>query len=322
MILLQGRSLKLFRVCIRKIVLLQGFLIIVLSACGSESNTTATIDIPAIQTVAHQTVIADMEKIATANAQTATPKLTSTLIPRPSSTVIPTTTALKLKGAEVSYDGISFTVDPILGDVVFMSRILEPPGYTKFSFAMEQPCREVGCITVYRVEAFRDYPFGDYIIDELQAVIETGSHEYFPAWGSAILLRSKTQHIRFQNGAGIRAAVMRAQNGYFANNEALIYDFHGLSSDGQYYVEVQYPIDAPILLSTYDPAENTNKGAIPVPELPDEDPFSYAIKSLMHEYNLEAQRQLELLEDASFVPDLGILDALAGSLMLDSSNGE
>jgi len=224
-------------------------------------------------------------------------------------------------GADVFYNGIRFTVDPVLGDVLFMSVALEPPGYTEFSFALEGYCREVGCVTVYPVEAFRDYPFGDEIIDELRATIETGSYSYFPTWGSAILLRAQTQHIRFQNGAGIRATVMRAQKGFFANNEALVYDFHGLTDDGQYYVEVTFPIDAPMLLSTYEPAENTNEGALPVPALPDGPPFG-ALNGVMREYNQEAQRQLDALESASFIPDLGLLDALVGSLLVTSSSGE
>jgi hypothetical protein len=235
---------------------------------------------------------------------------------------IPTATALRLGGRDVYYNGISFSVDPVLGDGVFMRIAPGAPGYTVFSFALEWYCREVGCVTVYTVEAFRDYPFGDDIIDKLQAAIESGSYDYFPTWGAAILLRAQTQHIRFQNGAGIRATVMRAQMGYLANNEALVYDFHGLTDDGQYYVEVTFPIDAPILLSSYDPAENTNEGAFLVPEIPEGPPFGETLKGVLLEYNQEAQRQLDALEGASFIPDLGLIDALVGSLLVTSSSGE
>jgi hypothetical protein len=293
-----------------------------LSACGPTSNGTPTIDILALQTAAYQTAVAGVNNSATANAPIVTPKPTSTPVPLPTSKVIAATTALKLEGTNVFYNGISFTVDPVLGDVVFMSMALEPPGYTKFSFALEGSCQEVGCVTVYRVEAFRTYPFGDDIIDSLQAAIETGSDEYFPTWGSAILLRAQTQHIRFQNGTGLRAVVMRGQNGYLANNEAVVYDFHGLTDDGQYYVEVIFPIDAPILLSTYDPAENTNEGAFLVPEIPEGPPFGETLKGVMLEYNQEAQRKLDALESASFIPDLGLLDALVSSLLVTSSSGE
>jgi hypothetical protein len=227
-----------------------------------------------------------------------------------------------LGGNHASYNGISFSVDPKLGEAVFMRVAPGPPAYTEFSFAPEGDCEKVGCVRVYLVEGFRLYPFGDDIMDDLQAAIETGSDHYFPTWGSAILLRAQTQHIRFQNGAGIRATVMRAQKGFFANNEALVYDFHGLTDDGQYYVVVTFPIDAPILLSTYDPDENTNEAAIPVPEIPEDDPFDLFLNEVMLAYNQEAQRQLDALGSAGFIPDLGTLDALVGSLLVTSSSGE
>jgi hypothetical protein len=303
----------------RKIVSLHGILIILLSACGAKSNFTPTIDMPALQTAAYQTAVAVVNKTATAKALIVTPEPTNTPIPSPTSTLTPTTTPLKPGGAQVFYNGISFSVDPVLGEVVSMSTILESPEYTEFSFAAEGRCQDVGCVTVYRVEAFRTYPFGDAIIDALQAAIETGSYNYFPTWGAAILLRAQNQHLRFQNGAGMRAVVMRGQNGYLANNEAVVYDFHGITDDGQYYVEVIYPIDAPILLSTYDPAENTNEGAFLVPEIPEGPPFG-DMNGVMLEYNREAQRQLDTLESANFIPDLGLLDALVGSLLVTASS--
>ncbi len=291
-----------------------------MSGCGSGqlfgSTVTPTIDNPALQTAAYQTAMDGAGKTATANALTAKPKPTSTPIPILTSTGTPTPTALRLGGPDIFYNGISFTVDPVLGDMVFVRMAPGPPAYTEFFFALEGYCREVGCVTVYPVDAFRDYPFGDDIIDKLQAAIASRSTQYFPTWGAAILLRAQTQHIRFQNGAGIRATVMRAQNGFFANNEALVYDFHGLTDDGQYYVEVTFPMDAPMLLSTFDPEQNTNEGAIPVPRLPDDDPYGDILNTVMREYNQEAQRQLDTLEGAGYIPDLGILDALVGSLLV------
>lgn len=283
------------------------------SPTGTEAPPNASASVPT--TVPTNTVTAML-------SPTSRPTGTSSPIPIPTFTMIPTPTALRLGGPDVFYNGISFTVDPVLGDVVFMSMAPDSPGYTEFSFALEGYCREVGCVTVYPVEVYRDHPYGgDYIIDELQAAIETGSYHYFPTVAAAILLRAQTQHIRFQNGAGIRAIVMRGQNGYLANNEAVVYDFHGLTDDGQYYVVVRFPIDAPILLSTYDPVENTNEGAFLVPELPDGQIMGY-LGGLMPEYNQEAQRQLDVLEGARFIPDLGLLDALVGSLLVTSSSGE
>ena len=297
------------------------------SPTGTEVPPDASASVPPIVPTNTVTVILSPTSSPTRiSIPTSIPRPTGTSspIPIPTFTMLPTPTALRLGGPDVFYNGISFTVDPVLGDVVFMSMAPDSPGYgyTKFSFALEGNCYgEVGCVTVYPMEAFKDYPFGDYIVDELQAAIETGSYDYFPTWGAAILLRAQTQHIRFQNGAGIRAIVMRGQNGYLANNEAVVYDFHGITNDGQYYVKVTFPIDAPMLLSTYDPVENTNEGAFLVPELPDDTIFGY-LGGLMPEYNREAERQLDVLEGARFIPDLGLLDALVGSILVTSSSGE
>jgi hypothetical protein len=73
------------------------------------------------------------------------------------------------------------------------------------------------------------------------------------------------------------------------------------------------PIEAPILISSYDPADNTNDAAIPVPELPKDDRQASAV---INEYNEEAERQLDALDGSSFSPDLGVLDALVDSLLV------
>jgi hypothetical protein len=221
---------------------------------------------------------------------------------------------LIFKGPAVSYNGISFTLDPGLGDEVSASTASDSLGDTEFSFG-EEGCLQAGCVTVYPVQSYREeIMFGADIIDGLQSAIETQSNNYFPVLMAHILLRAQTQHLRFQNGVGIRALVMKGQNTVLANNESVVYEFHGLTDDGQYYVAATFSIDAPMLLSTCcDPADNTNEAAIPVPELPEDDVERGAV---MREYNQEAQRQLDALDSSGFVPDLGLLDALVTSLLI------
>ena len=250
---------------------------------------------------------------------TKAPAPTATLQPQPTQpptpTLEPTPTQIAFHGPAVSYNGVSFTFDPNLGDEVVINTASDSPGYTKFSFG-EGGCRQMGCVTVHPVESYRqDIRFGADIIDGLQSAIETQSNSYFPVLMAHMLLRAQTQHLRFQNGSGIGAVVMKGQNTVFANNESVMYEFHGLSDDGQYYVAAMFPIHAPMLLSTYDIAENTNEAAIPVPELPDD---HVQIGAIMREYNQEAQRQLDVLDGSSFVPDLGLLDALVGSLLIEA----
>ncbi len=104
---------------------------------------------------------------------------------------------------------------------------------------------------------------------------------------------------------------MKGQDTVLANNESIVYEFHGVTGDGQYYVAITFPIDAAILLSALDPAENTNAAAIPVPELPADDA---QLGAAIREYNQEAQRQLDMLDSAGFTPNLDVLDALVTSL--------
>ncbi len=243
---------------------------------------------------------------------TPTTELTPTLTP----TQEPAPTQLVFRGAVVSHNGVSFTVDPALGQV-FVRTEPDSLSYIEFAFAPEGTCRDVGCVTVYPVVSYRkEIPFGADIIDGLGSAIQTQSKSYFPALMAHILLRSQTRHLGFQNGAGIRALVIKGQNTVWANNESIVYEFHGLTGDGRYYVSATFPIDAPILLSTYDPAENVNEGAIPVPELPAA-PRDVQQDAVMRGYNQEAQRQLDLLDASRFTPDLGPLDALIGSLQVE-----
>lgn len=217
-----------------------------------------------------------------------------------------------LAGPHVRYGGVEFTLDPMLGSEVFVRRGAGALGELQFSLTPEGLCRQVGCVTVYPALQYRSQiVWGSAILDGLEAALETESLEYFPTIGAAILVRAKTEHLRFGNGRGLRAVVMRGQDVFWANNEALVYDFHGLTDDGQYYVVVTVPVDAPVLLSSYDPAENTNTSAIPVPEQPEDEQQRVM---MMSEYNQEVQRQLELLTVQSFAPGLGLLDAWVSSL--------
>ena len=231
-------------------------------------------------------------------------------------TIEPMPAPLTLKGPAVLYSGISFAVDPAVGSEVFIRTEPGSRAYVEFFFAPEGYCRDVGCMTIYPVESYREgVRFGADVIDGLHSAVETKSEDYFPAVMAHVLLRAKTRHLRFQNGAGIRAVVMKGQNTVYANNESVVYEFHGLTDDGRYYVAATFPIDAPMLLSACcDPAENTNEAAIPVPEGRDGDGAEAG--AVIREYNREAQRQLDALDGSGFTPDLTLLDELVRSLLI------
>ncbi len=308
--------------------MLRRFLLLSLVALATSACIVAGSQTPSkvspTETIASTATIAPTNTAKPSSTPKATQPPTPASIRRPTEAPPPTPSATpkatltpterRLEGPDVSYHGISFTVDPVLGDAVFADTASDSPGYAQFSFAPDGWCRATGCVIVYPVEAYREeVPFGDDIIDGLQAAIEDQSNSYFPVLMAHILLRAQTQHVRFQNGAGIRAVVISGQDLFFANNESLQYEFHGLTDDGQYYIQVMFPIAAPMLLSTYDPAENTNEDAIPVPELPEDDGQAAIV---INEYNEEAERQLDALAGSSFAPDIESLDALVDSLLV------
>ena len=220
----------------------------------SPTKTVASSDAPVSPTVVAPTNTATTTPTATRTptpTSTATARPTEAPPPPPSPTPEPTLKPAegRLEGPDVSYHGVSFTVDPVLSDAVFADMAPDSGSYANFSFAPEWYCRKVGCVMVHPVESYREEIwFGNDLIDDLQSVIETESNRYFPVYTAHILLRAQTEYIGFQNGRGIRAVVIMGHDLFFANNESLQYEFHGLTADGKYYVEVMFPIAAPILV--------------------------------------------------------------------------
>jgi len=236
---------------------------------------------------------------------TATPQPPSSP-PPPTSGAPATPTALALPGPAIVYNGISFNVGPDLGNTVY-ARDEQMYGaevyYTRFTFAPDDLC-QFGCVEVYPVRAYQA-AFPDWPL---------------PPLGAATLLRAQDQTLDFQNGSGARSVRMRGQNVFFAHNEALVYDFQGYTDDGQYYVSIMIPLDAPILLSAADPNANENAAAIPVPTgLPGD---NAQLGDAMQAYNQEAERQLDQLAATDFTPSLEVLDALVASLAITRSPDE
>jgi len=68
----------------------------------------------------------------------------------------------------MSYNGIDFAVAPELAKTVQVTTTTDALAYTEFSFG-EGTCREVGCVTVYPVGAYKEeILFGADIIDGLR----------------------------------------------------------------------------------------------------------------------------------------------------------
>ena len=219
-------------------------------------------------------------------------------------------------GPQVSFNGVAFTLDPAVADSVYLqtpSNAWDVSGWTGFWFSPEGWC-EAGCVDVYPADSFlEEIPAGADVIAELQAALQRPATSAFPTWGAGILVQAQTELLDFASGRGIRSLVMLGQATYWVSNESLDYRFLGLTSDGQYLVDVRIPIRAPFLLDGSDPETNTNPEALPLPELPS-DP-ALRDQAVMG-YNREAQSRLEGLDPAALTPDLRLLDALVASLQI------
>jgi cell division septation protein DedD len=218
-------------------------------------------------------------------------------------------------GSHVEFEGISFTLAPDLGPIAAAEAFeaFDAPA-RKLRFGPAGPCRDNGYLTVYPVDALNRWQGMGPKPSLLQKMLKEGADD-FPSWGAAILVRAQTESLVFENGRGLRALVMTGQDAYLANNAALVYDFHGLTGDGRYYVTFCYPISAPMLLDGSDPARNRNPDAMPAPPLPDRQNDEWF--NLVLNYNAEVAQQLEALTAAAFSPDIALLDALVASLRVD-----
>jgi hypothetical protein len=234
--------------------------------------------------------------------------------PLPSAT--PESVPGQIFGPDIDFNGVSFALDPSVADSVYLrtpSNAWDVAGWTGFWFSPEGWC-EAGCVNVYPVDSFSEtIPGGADVIAELQAALQQPATTGFPIWGAGILVQAQTELMDFVSGHGIRSLVMAGQATYWVSNESLDYHFLGLTSDGQYMVEVKIPIQAPFLLDGSDPETNTNPDALPLPELPS-DPALW--DQAVMGYNREAERQLEELAPDGFTPDLRLLDALVASLQI------
>jgi hypothetical protein len=155
-------------------------------------------------------------------------------------------------------------------------------------------------------------------LDALKGAIATQSGDVrvppLPLVNAGEPLHERGQYLPFRNGAGVRAIVAYAHDVWFFHNDSIMYYFQGLTADGEYYVTASFPVDAPFLIDSPEPSENTNEQAIPIPEynLADFQSFSQVVET----YNTEARRLFGLTTDAEFIPDISALDAFIASLLV------
>lgn len=219
---------------------------------------------------------------------------------------------------DVAYASISFSYDPALASAVRAETVPaqdDPeapfwaivPQHVRFSFdqysvsdTLHQPQ-----LLVYPVEEFEAInPAAAKTIADLKFLLATrptsapepGSDvagiPALPIFNAAQELTAGMEYIDFQNGSGVRFLTQYAQGIVPINNHELVYSFQGLTDDQRYYVAAILPVSHPIL-----PNEASSTG--------DED-FAAYLSETVQRLNAQA--------NASFTPDLALLDALIRSL--------
>lgn len=115
------------------------------------------------------------------------------------------------------------------------------------------------------------------------------------------VLHAKAAYVFFHRGAGIRYVTMHAQQRAQVTNQALLYTFQGLSSDGRFGIVAMFPVKASSL-----------------PEVPLDDAWE-AIMADWDGYITRVRTMLNTLPDSGFTPDLSVLDQILSSLSIDPS---
>lgn len=232
----------------------------------------------------------------------------------------------------VSYERIAFEIDPALAKSVMaqscpsvaLSTDQAPgeahPPYTAFSFTGDdrQNVDFQPEIRVYELAGdLRQYLFPINSIADLQAVIDERVEPI--TWLNTSPLHAHQAYLDFADGAGVRGLVQYLQDFFFFTNNGMLYEFHGLTQDGRYFVSVRYPMSVPFLMELTDPVAlppaNVNPQAIPIPAWPSE--FEQQ-RQVIETYNAEALSQLEQMADSDAEPELALLDALVQSIEINT----
>lgn len=129
-----------------------------------------------------------------------------------------------------------------------------------------------------------------------------------PFFNAAQVFAAQMQALTFQNGSGVRMVTEYAQYLAPINNNELIYQFQGLTNDGNYYMIAILPVTAPILAETDRPDAVIPTGGVPLPAdgVPNE------------AYYTAITDTLNALSPDSFSPPLTVLDSMIRSILVTS----
>ncbi len=177
-------------------------------------------------------------------------------------------------------------------------------------------------IFVYPAEAYaklQERGAAAQALDRLRAVLAQSSMvnvkelPNVPFLSVTQTMAAQVKVIPFQNGRGVRMVTLYAGGRAIINNHELIYEFEGLTKDGQYYVIAILPVTAPGLPEDGKPGGAVPSGGVSVPDFTD-------MNANWIGYYGDVRQMLQGLQPGAYKPDLAQLDALIGSLNIASSN--
>jgi hypothetical protein len=148
------------------------------------------------------------------------------------------------------------------------------------------------------------------LLYEPNAPINADQLPAVPFFNAAQVFASNVQVISFQNGRGVRILTEYAQYPAPVNNYELIYEFHGVSNDGAYYIIAIMPITVPVLPETNDAGAVLPDGGVPYPFLADPN-------ADMQKYYAAVSDLLNGEPPDAFTPAINTLDMLIQSMQIN-----
>ena len=113
----------------------------------------------------------------------------------------------------------------------------------------------------------------DKVVPELKKIIAAKSDKgvkaipMLPAVEAAEVFHNHVKYLNFKDGSGVAYLTSYAQDEAPLKNGDFYYSYQGISTDGKYYVSLQYPVKAPKLPTT----TKLKPGVAYLDKLPDAD---------------------------------------------------
>ena len=125
----------------------------------------------------------------------------------------------------------------------------------------------------------------------------------FPVIPAHQTFRAQVRYLDFPSGSGVRFITRYAQDVSPVTNQSVFFTFQGLTSDGQHYVSLFWPVDTSAL-------PNTDEEAL----------GGQSYEAWAQQYDAYLARTVQTLNGLppdAFTPDLSLLDEMLQTLTID-----